>query len=89
MLADKTTAIPKDSAEREKSFLRLGGLAGIFTGVFFLLTIVTLAGFGPSTTATPAALVANFPNVRTALAVGNGFYFLVSVSLVGLAVGLY
>jgi hypothetical protein len=31
----------------------------------------------------------NFPNVRTGLAVGNGFYFLVSVSLVGLALGLY
>jgi len=89
MISEKTAAIPKDSAEKEKSFLRFGGLAGIFTGVFFLLTIVTLAGFGPSTTATPAALVANFPNVRTALAVGNGFYFLVSVSLVGLALGLY
>jgi len=54
-------------------------------GVFFILTIVTLIEFGPSTTATPAQLVMNFPNVRTGLAVGNGFYFLVSVSLVGLA----
>ena len=31
----------------------------------------------------------NFPNVRTGLAVGNSFYFLVSVALVGLALGLY
>jgi len=73
----------------EKSFLRWGGLAGILAGVFFILTIITLVEFGPSTTATPAQLVMNFPNVRTGLAVGNGFYFLVSVSLVGLALGLY
>jgi hypothetical protein len=75
--------------DQEKSFLRWGGLAGILAGIFFILTIVTLVGFGPSTTATPAQLVMNFPNVRTGLAVGNGFYFLVSVSLVGLALGLY
>jgi hypothetical protein len=75
--------------DREKSFLRWSGLAGMIAGVFFILTIVTLIEFGPSTTATPAQLVMNFPNVRTGLAVGNGFYFLVSVSLVGLALGLY
>ena len=75
--------------DREKSFLRWSGLAGMIAGIFFILTIVTLIEFGPSTTATPAQLVANFPNVRTGLAVGNGFYFLVSVSLVGLALGLY
>jgi len=79
----------KESMNKEKSFLQLGGLAGILAGVFFMLTIVTLAGFGPSTTASIAEKVANFPNVRTALAVGNSFYFLVSVSLVGLALGLY
>ena len=75
--------------DREKSFLRSSGLAGMTAGIFFILTIVTLIEFGPSTTATPAQLVMNFPNVRTGLAVGNGFYFLVSVSLVGLALGLY
>jgi hypothetical protein len=75
--------------DKEKSFLRWSGLAGIIAGVFFILTIVTLVEFGPSTTASPAQLVMNFPNVRTGLAVGNGFYFLVSVSLVGLALGLY
>ena len=76
--------------DQEKSFLRWGGLAGILAGIFFILTIVTLVEFGPSTTATtPTQLVMNFPNVRTGLAVGNGFYFLVSVSLVGLALGLY
>lgn len=73
----------------EKSFLRWSGLAGILAGVFFILTIITLIEFGPSTTATAAQLVMNFPNVRTGLAVGNGFYFLVSVSLVALALGLY
>jgi hypothetical protein len=75
--------------DKEKSFLRWSGLAGITAGIFFILTILTLIEFGPSTTATPAQLVMNFPNVRTGLAVGNGFYFLVSVSLVGLALGLY
>jgi len=79
----------KESMSKEKSLLRLGGLAGILASVFFILTIVTLAGFGPSTTATAADRIANFPNVRTALTVGNGFYFLVSVWLVGLALGLY
>ena len=72
-----------------KNFLRLSGLAGILAGVFFLITIMTLVMFGPSTTATPAQLVNNFPNVSTGLAVGNAFYFLVSVSLVGLVLGLY
>ncbi len=75
--------------DQEKDFLRWSGLAGILAGVFFILTIVTLVEFGPSTTANAAQLVMNFPNVRTGLAVGNGFYFLVSVSLVGLALGLY
>src|SRR3989442_6014357 len=75
--------------DQEKSVLRWGGLAGILAGVFFLLTIITLVEFGPSTTAPAAQLVMNFPNVRTGLAVGNGFSFLVSVSLVGLAFGLY
>jgi hypothetical protein len=75
--------------DREKSFLRWSGLAGMTAGIFFILTIVTLIEFGPSTTASPVQLVMNFPNVRTGLAVGNGFYFLVSVSLVGLALGLY
>ncbi len=78
-----------ESISEEKSFLRWGGLAGILAGIFFILTIVTLVEFGPSTTATTAQLVMRFPDVRTALAVGNGFYFLVSVSLVGLVLGLY
>ena len=89
MVMSKTATEGEESMSKEKSFLRFGGLAGILAGIFFILTIVTLAGFGPSTTATAADLVTNFPNVRTALAVGNGFYFLVSVSLVGLALGLY
>jgi len=89
LLAEKTAVLPRNNAEKEKTFLKWSGLAGILAGVFFLSTIVTLVAFGPSTTATPAQLVANFPNVRTALTVGNGFYFLVSVSLVGLVLGLY
>ena len=80
--------------DREKSFLRWGGLAGILAGIFFILTIVTLVEFGPSTTATPAQLVMNFPNVRTGLAIGMGSTFwsasrwLVSPSAcIGLSVG--
>jgi Domain of unknown function (DUF4386) len=74
---------------KEKEILRWGGLAGILASVFFIFTIVTLVAFGPSTTANPTELIMNFPNVRTALVVGNFFYFLVSVSLVGLVLGLY
>jgi hypothetical protein len=79
----------RESLGKERSFLRLGGLAGILGGVFFIFTIITLSQFGPSPTASPDALVMNYPNVRTALAVGNGLYFLVGVSLIGLALGLY
>src|SRR6267378_1703467 len=84
--------MPTEAAEsinKEKSNLRLGGLAGLLAGIFFLATNVTLIEFGPSTTASPAGLIMNFPDVRTGLAVGNGFYFLVSVGLVGLALGLH
>jgi len=79
----------EESISEEKSFLRWSGLAGIMAGVFFIVTIVTLVAFGPSTTASAAGLIKDFPNVSTGLAVGNGFYFLVSVSLVGLVLGLY
>jgi hypothetical protein len=78
-----------ESINEEKGFLRWGGLAGILAGVFFMVTIVTLVEFGPSTTATAAQLAQRFPSVSTGLAVGNAFYFLVSVSLLGLALGLY
>ena len=74
---------------KEKSVLRWSGLAGILAGVFFICTIVTLINFGNSTTANVADLITKFPAHRTGLAVGNVFYFLVSVSLVGLALGLY
>jgi hypothetical protein len=58
-------------------------------GILFIVTIVTLVEFGPSTTATTAELIMRYPAIRTGLAVGNFFYFLVGVSLVGLALGLY
>ena len=74
---------------KEKSFLRFGGIAGILAGIFFICTIVTLINFGNPATANATELVTRFPDHRTGLAVGNAFYFLVSVSLVGLALGLY
>ena len=79
----------ENSMGKEKSFLRFGGLAGILAGVFFICTIVTLINFGNSTTSNIADLITRFPSHRTGLAVGNAFYFLVSVSLVGLVLGLY
>ena len=85
----KEKNVLQESLSKEQSFLRYGGLAGILAGGFFLITIITLVMFGPSTTANANQLVANFPNVSTGLAVGNSFYFLVSVSLVGLVIGLY
>ena len=54
----------KESMSKDKSFLRLGGLAGILAGVFFIMTIVTLAGFGPSTTATAADRIIEFPQCQ-------------------------
>jgi hypothetical protein len=87
-MSDKVPEVEESTSSR-RSFLRWGGLAGLLAGVFFLCTIVTLIAFGPSTTATAAQLISRFPAVRTGLVVGNGFYFLVSVSLVGLALGLY
>ena len=74
---------------KEKSFLRFGGIAGILAGIFFICTIVTLINFGNPATANATELVTRFPDHRTGLAVGNALYFLVSVSLVGLALGLY
>ena len=79
----------ENSESKEKSFLRFGGIAGVLAGIFFICTIITLINFGNSTSANPADLVNNFPAHRTGLAVGNAFYFLVSVSLVGLVLGLY
>ena len=67
----------------------MGGLAGIVGGILFLVTIVTLVEFGPSTTAPAADLIKNYPSVRTGLAMGNFFYFLVSIALVGLVPGIY
>ena len=85
----KEKSVLQERLNSQKSFLRWSGLAGILAGAFFVVTIFTLILFGPSTTATPAQLVKNFPNVSTGLAVGNSFYFLVSLSLVGLVIGLY
>jgi hypothetical protein len=42
----------EESINEEKGFLRWGGLAGIWAGIFLIVTIVTLVEFGPSTTAT-------------------------------------
>jgi len=39
MLSEKIIPIPRDTIEKERSFLRWGGLAGIMAGGFLLVTI--------------------------------------------------
>src|SRR5438046_9787725 len=78
---------PQSSDER--SVLRWGGIAGILSGIVFLLVPVVLFGFVPAAPADPAGLVARFPQVRTAIAVGNCLNFVSDAFLVEILLGLY
>lgn len=79
----------EETMSGEKSVLRWGGLAGVLAGALFLLVPVTLFGFVPPAPADPAGLVMRFPSVRTAIAVGNGVFFVVAGLWVGLTLALY
>src|SRR5438094_8759261 len=78
---------PQSSDER--SVLRWGGIAGILSGIVFLLVPVVLFGFVPAAPADPAGLVARFPQVRTAIAVGNFLNFVSGAFLGSPFLGLY
>ena len=73
----------------EKSLLRWGGLAGMLAGIVFILVPITLFRFVPSAPADPAGLVMRFPDVRAAIAVGNGLDFVVNILWVALILALY
>src|SRR5437764_15190683 len=79
----------KPQSSDERSVLRWGGIAGILSGIVFLLVPVVLFGFVPAAPADPAGLVARFPQVRTAIAVGNFLNFVSDAFLVALLLGLY
>ncbi len=64
----------------EKSVLRWGGLAGMISPIFTILTAITLFGFVPSAPAGPQGLVMRYPDVRAVYVVGETFY-LVSIIL--------
>jgi hypothetical protein len=78
-----------ESMSEEKSILRWGGLAGVLGGILFILVPVIQFGFVPPAPADPAGLVMRFPDVRAAIAVGNGFNFVVDVLWVALFLALY
>lgn len=87
-----TLAMPvsaRDMDIKEKSVLRWGGLAGILGGLVFILVPITLFGFVPPAPADPAGLVMRFPDVRTAIAIGNGLNFVANILIVGLFLALY
>ena len=73
----------------ERSLLRWGGLAGMLAGIVFILVPITLFGFVPPAPADPAGLVMRFPDVRAAIAVGNGLDFVVNIFWVALILALY
>ena len=87
-LAVMQTEIEKPMSD-EKSVLRWGGLAGVLGGLLFILVPVTLFGFVPPAPADPAGLVMRFPDVRAAIAVGNGINFVVNILWVALFLALY
>ena len=73
----------------EKSILRWGGLAGMLAGILFILVPVILFGFAPSAPGDPVGLVMRFPDVRTAIALGNFVDFVVNILWVALIIALY
>src|SRR5207247_11368652 len=79
----------KPQSSDERSVLRWCGIVGMLSGVVFLLVPVVLFGFVPAAPADPAGLVARFPQVRTAIAVGNFLNFVSDAFLVALLLGLY
>jgi hypothetical protein len=77
--------------EQEKSVLRWGGLAGVLSGILFILTWVVVIA-GPVGMEDPAELegwVTRFPDIRAARIVENGLYLVAVVLGVPLFLALY
>src|ERR1043165_3524314 len=70
---------------QEKSVVQWGGLAGVLGGIIFILVFVIVgvfAGMGPVD-------VMRYPDVRTALKVGDNLYLAVLISAVPHFLALY
>lgn len=65
----------EESKSLERNLFRLGGLAGILSGITLILTAVTLFGFVPPAPADTAALVMRYPSVRATTILGETFSF--------------
>ncbi|HEX6350357.1 MAG TPA: hypothetical protein VF160_13325 [Candidatus Dormibacteraeota bacterium] len=75
-------------SDAERDLLRWGGVAGVLTAVFLVLTAVTLFGF-VRLPADPRALVEKYPDFRTAYAVGETFTLISAVFAVAFYLALY
>lgn len=73
----------------EKSILRWGGLAGILGGILFIVVPVILLGLVAPEPSDPEALVSRFPDVRPAVALGEGLYLAAVMMWVALFLALY
>jgi len=73
----------------EKRVLRWGGLAGVLSALFIILTAITLFGFVPPAPADPTELVMRYPDVRAAMAVAETFYLVGVIFLVAFYLALY
>jgi len=73
----------------DKSVFRWGGLAGVLGGIVFLFVPIILFGFVPPTPTDPQAVVARFPDVRTAIAAGNFVNFVANVLILALILAMY
>lgn len=61
----------------------------MLAGILFTLTIVILVGFAPPTPADPAGPVMRFPDVRTAITIGQSLYLVAVILWVTLFLALY
>jgi len=73
----------------ENSILRWGGLAGVAAGVIFIFVPIILFGFVPAAPSDPSAVVARFPEVRSAIALGNFVNFVADVFWVCFILAFY
>ena len=75
--------------DEEKSVLRWGGLAGILAGILFFLAIVITATTLLPLIDDPEAVVMSFPDIRAALTLVEGLYFVGLILWVTLFLALY
>ncbi len=73
----------------DMSVVRWGGLAGIFAGISFFITLVILLAFVPAAPKDKVELVSRFPDVRAATLVGEAVYAAAIILWVMLVLALY